>query len=65
VLDSTRAGSRPSKFLAATDLIEPFEADDIADAYVTMCVLPSLVGGRCEAAGGTGWGRPWLSERHP
>ena len=35
-----RAGrlAKAKQFLAAADLIEPAEADDIADAYVTMCV---------------------------
>jgi hypothetical protein len=35
-----RAGrlAKAKQFLAAADLIEPSEADDIADAYVTMCV---------------------------
>ena len=35
-----RAGrlAKAKQFLAAAELIEPSEADDIADAYVTMCV---------------------------
>ena len=35
-----RAGrlAKARQFLAAADLIEPSEADDIADAYVTICV---------------------------
>lgn len=35
-----RAGrlAKARQFLQAADLIEPSEADDIADAYVTMCV---------------------------
>lgn len=35
-----RAGrlAKAKQFLEAADLIEPSQADDIADAYVTMCV---------------------------
>ena len=35
-----RAGrlAKAKQFLQAAELIEPSEADDIADAYVTMCV---------------------------
>ena len=30
--------AKARQFLAAAELMEPSEADDIADAYVTMCV---------------------------
>jgi hypothetical protein len=38
--DQARAGplAKAKQFLAAADVIEPSEADDITDAYVTLCV---------------------------